>query len=526
MADLFPPIDPERVVLDAPIDAVTLFEDRAIVTRRGRMTLDAGRQRLVVSSVAPVLQDVSVRAELAEGHGAVTDARVQRALRARYAQHPEVVQATDKEIDNLRRARARSADDQQRAALRYTNVCRMLGQGATELPQDVAWGLVDGSDWKKTFETLFEKSRGLLRDAVNANIEQQKIAADLVNAIRRRQRLSRQSHGVAAWIELDIHLTVGGDVEIIIEYTTPNAMWRPSHAARLDTAAKTLTFTSSAAIWQRTGEDWSGVQIVCSTARSSLGTEPPLLNDDLLTAQRKSEEVNFAAREVAVQTTGPAGNAPAAPKVALPGVDDGGEVRNLTGAHRTDVPSDGDVVFVPLFSFESPATVQHVLMAEVDPKVFLKSTQQNTAAVPILAGPVELLRDSGAVGTSEVLFVAPNATFELGFGPQDELRIARDVYRKETEPTRLDKWTHHDQTIELYLSNLGAEGRTIQITERVPVSEVEEIRIHLDDTQSTTGYVLDEQGFCTWQFDLPGDEHRKLRLKWRLSVAPDITFSL
>lgn len=526
MTTLFPPIDPNRQLLDAPIERVTLFEDRATVTRRGQISLAAGRQRLYLPNLAPVMQDVSLRAEVSQGPAEVTNARVQRALRALQAQKPEEIQAADAEIKALRATLGKIQDDQRRATHRYGSVIKMLAQGAQELPEDVAWGLVDGDAWRQTFATLFQRSRDLLDQTVQAHRTQKDRLAELANAVQRRRQLSAQHHDMVAWVELDVSAEAAGVVEIIVEYTTPNAMWRPTHTARLDTADNSLSFTSSAAIWQRTGEDWRDVEIVCSTARASLGTEPPLLSDDLLQAKRKSDTVKLAAREVAVQSTGPSTEAAPPARVDLPGVDDGGEVRNLVAPRRADVLSDGHANIIPLFSFEADAEVRYVLMAEVTEAVFLKSTQRNTGTNAILAGPVELIRDAGSVGWSEVLFVTPGAAFELGFGPQDELRVFRESKTKEIAATRLDKWTHQDHFVRLYLSNIGGEPRMVQITERIPVSEVEEIKITLDDDKTSSGYTVNEQGFCTWETPLEGHDHKIVSLDWRLSVAPDVDFRL
>jgi len=50
-------------------------------------------------------------------------------------------------------------------------------------------------------------------------------------------------------------------------------LWRPLHEARLF-ADDRLLMSSSAVVWQNTGEDWSNVDLSFSTALSSLGVEP------------------------------------------------------------------------------------------------------------------------------------------------------------------------------------------------------------------------------------------------------------
>ena len=528
-APLFPPVDPARQPITAPITEVTLLEDRAIVRREGTVHLSGGgRHRLVLHGPSPLLQDVSLRVEVLEGSAAIADARTQRALRARHAEQPEALRALLEEERALRTSLTAAGDDGARAYARYLSVLRMIAQGIRELPDDVAWGLLRSDAWGETFDALFARARALRAELIDSTEEKQRLTDELGALLLRLRELRRRDYDTVAWIELDLVLPEGaGGPEaeaqrLAISYTVGSALWRPLHRAEL--RGDTLRFSTMAAIWQQTGEDWSGVQVVCSTARASLGIEPPLLADDLLKAKRKAEEVRLAARQVAVQQTGPGGSeAPDAPAgIDLPGVDDGGEVQNLRAPRPADVPSDGRLTTVPLSAFSAPAQREYVLMPELEEQVHLKSTQRNTGSTPILAGPVELIRDSGAIGWGEVLFVAPGAPFVLGFGPQDELRVHRQ--RREREKAdEIDKWTHRDVTVEVTLSNIGAAARTVQLTERIPVSEVEEVRIAVDDKRTTAGMALDAQnGFCRWSHTVPGDSISTVVLRWRLSTSPGV----
>ena len=80
-----PPLPTGVATLEAPVSSVTLLEDRAQVTRRGTVRVCAGQNRIVVHGVAPVLQDVSLRAEVLTGKSRVADVRIRRGLRIRTA---------------------------------------------------------------------------------------------------------------------------------------------------------------------------------------------------------------------------------------------------------------------------------------------------------------------------------------------------------------------------------------------------------------------------------------------------------
>lgn len=514
-------------VLEAPVRGVTLLEDRAQVTRQGTVRVRAGQNRVVVHGVAPVLQDVSLRAEILSGKARVADVRIRRGLRIRTVDKPERARELEERIEALKREYAQVLEDQARARARFERIHQHLLLGASELPVDAGWGMGMAAQWQDSFDTLFRKARQLRESALQATFTSERLAQELSNTRLQRVALDRVDHHVVSWLEADILAEADGEVEVRIDYVVPNALWRPLHTARL-LEGKRLQFTSAAAVWQNTGEDWKDVDLQFSTARSSLGTEPPVLQQDLLTAKKKSEAVVVQARQVQVQKAG-LGSAPAAggsrptgpSTVDLPGVDDGGETRNLKAPGKNTLPSDGRPNVIPLFSFEDETEATLVSFPELEPKAFLRAVARNTSSNPVLAGPVELLQDNGFVGWTQTLFVAPREKFELSFGPDDAVRVQREE-KKSNRQHHVSKWTEYITHITLYLSNLSGDARTVAVTERVPVSEIEHVKVELDEEKTTGSPVPDENGFYQWKVEVPANGHMVLGLRYKVSYAPGV----
>ncbi len=522
----FPGRNEDHHPLELPVREVTLLEDRAQICRRGTVTLEVGRNQLRIDGVAPVLQDVSLRGELVgDCRGAiVSDLRVRRAIRVRRDDEPEQIRELEAAIDEQLRQYAEASEDRERAEHRYGVVLEMLAKGAAEIPEDAAWGLVNRQVWADTFETLTKRAQDLLDVIAGRYFKQLDAAEEVEGLAEKRRAFDRRDVSFCAFIELDVISERGGEVELSVEYVVPNALWRPFHSARLE--GQTLRFCSRAAVWQNCGEDWRDVALSFSTARASLGTEAPLLDDDLLAAQRRSEKVVVERRQVAVQSTGLGREPQAAPlassAVDLPGVDDGGEVQNLKALGQATVVSNGLLNVVPVFEFEVEAQRELLCMPELAQKTFDKSVQANTSPYPILAGPVELVRDSGVVGWTQVLYVAPGERFELSFGHDDGLRVYR-TQKHESEVDAIDGWTHNDAWVTLYLSNLAGEEKALEVVERVPVSEIEHVQVKIDDQAcKPRPPKVDERGFCRWQVTLPPHGRETLCLAFRLSTAPEV----
>jgi uncharacterized protein (TIGR02231 family) len=517
----------QELTLDAPVSTVTLLEDRAQVRRIGKTLLNPGLWRIKVEPVAPVLSDKSLRAEFCQDSGLarIDDVRVRRQVLVKEEDRSQAIQALQAEMRDLLQSLNNITEDRQHQEHCFQLSKTILAQGLQELPVDALWGQFDLTSWQEQLFTLFKQLRDL-RAAISSSYRtQEQLNRQLDDLKAKASALSRPDVDCTARIEADLMIPQQGEYAIAFDYVVPNALWRPCHQARLLLDSKpTLSFRVDGCVWQRTGEDWNNVDLVFSTARASLGTEPPLLTDELLNVKEKSKRVVIQMREQKIQTAGlGAGEVPeTVPEtVTLPGVDDGGEVRNLRPAGKATVPSDGRPYRVPIFSFESEAQVEYVLMPEISCQVTLKTEQTNTAPFPILAGPVDLVRSSGLVGRTSVLFIAPGEKFALGWGPEAAVRVQRTKTReRKQEP--LTKWNTVTIKTKLFLSNIGAEPRTVKTTERVPVSELEQVRVEAISEKTTEGVQPDENGFCTWNFTLEPYSQLQASLVYRISAAPDV----
>ena len=528
----YPARDTEREPLGAPVDEVTLLEDRAQVRRIARTTLTRGQHKLFVEDVSPVIQDVSLRAKVTGGRAQIADIRIQRAIKARREHQPAEIRQIDDELRKLVARQRTIREDVARITNRAKKIKKIITLSTQEIPQDVAWGEDNAEAWGEDLERLFETHRKLVDQITTLHIELVEVERD--HSILRDKRLlmERPDQTFTAWLELDVVVDDDDEpITIQIDYVSPNAMWRPIHSARLD--GDVLSFTSKAALWQNTGEDWSDVQLVFSTAQSSLGTDPPLLEDDLLRAQRKQEDTTVQMREVALQSASvegagssgggsspPGGGGPTG--VELQGVDDGGDVQNIRAPQRATITSDGSPNFIDLFDFKALAELERLLVAELAPRVVLRAVQRNTSKLPLLAGPVELLIQGGPIGWTQTLFVAPGERFELGFGPDEALRVVRQARQLSDKKSPVDNWTHRVQRVELFLSNLGTEARELVIKERIPVSEIEKVKIEIEREKTSEGFELDEDGILVWRATLGPHTHATRKLEWTLSMAPDV----
>ncbi len=518
----------EGAVVAVPVVSVTLLEDRAAVTRKGRARLSPGRSRLKIADVSPVLADKTLTAVISgpADAGSVDDVRARRRW-VPPADRPEEVRRLEEELEALGREGERLSEDHERLDQASDRRRSALQMTLAEMLDDAGWGTGPDEGWGRRYRESVEAIEKLEADklALAHRIEDHERE---VSDLETRVAATREAAGRrAAWIEVDVTAPSSGDYEIRVDYVVPAACWRPAHAARLvpplgPGAPAAVAFECHAFAWQATGEDWSDVELRFSTQRTTRGAEPPRLETDTLSLQARAPQLAVSAREEAIQTTGP--QQPAGKATRLPGVDDGGETRTLPAPARATVPSDGRPHRIPLFRFETEAAVEPVAIPELVPAVLVKSTQTNRSPHPILAGPVDLVRDGGFAGRTTVLFVAPGARFDLSWGPEPEVRVRREAREVVHERGMLSAWEGREQRVSLRLSNLGPAEQRFTLRERVPVSEVEKVQVVPDAKETTRAAAPDADGFVRWNVKLPPFGTEKIELRYTLKIHKDVAW--
>jgi len=375
-------------------------------------------------------------------------------------------------------------------------------QGLRRVP--IAADDEDLDQWRSAFGQLDSARAVTLAQLEVALIERDQAE---IEAQQASQRLAAQGPQprYEAVIEIQIAANQPRPVAVELTYRTPCALWRPEHLAELqhseDTSDAKLTLTTFATVWQRTGESWPQVQLTLSTARPGRSASPPAIEDDILASRRKSFEerqrIVIESRDQDIATTGPDDGQRATTQ--MPGVDDGGQVLEFTATHSIDLPSTGEALRVPIHTCHMPAKVSRVLRPERSQVAHIRALANLDSDKALLAGPINVVSNGAMVGRSKGAFVAPGDAFELGFGSDDAIRVRRRVHNYRGESAITGNRTL-ESTVDIFITNLSKRHITIELTERIPVSEIGALTVTL---QEARGFQHDEKtGFLTARLSL------------------------
>lgn len=507
---------------------VTLYEDRAEVARKATVSLQAGAQWVAVGGVTPFVDDRSVQAKVAGQGVRVLAARVRR----RVTLEAEVGR---EEIDWLesaeRAARAKvSAAEQtcQRSeadARRLASLFRDWRKALSQVPLGAREAAI--AAWKSSYGALAEQ---LLASAL-ARLAARFDEADAREALARAQALLAQGKSTrplceaAVEVQLEAQAPAAG-VELTVTYRTPCALWRPEHLVRLTTDGDEarqgkVEVVTWATVWQRTGEAWEGVEAVFSTARPARAAVPPMLASDVLSMRRKTDEekktVHVELRDQAIAHAGADRGKRAVEE--MPGVDDGGLPLAFSPTSPVTLPSDGTPFRVEINRVSLDAAVARVLYPERSVVAHYQATATLADKVPLLAGPLRVARGAGLVGRARMNFVAPGEPFTLGFGPDDALRVRRALESKR-DTTMLTGTQKIERRVKLFLSNLSDVEKRVELTERIPVSEIGEVEIQLLESK---GFEHDaKDGFLKADVAVGARETKELLVKYEIRAKSNV----
>jgi uncharacterized protein (TIGR02231 family) len=528
-------VSSEQDLVPAPSRAarVTLFEDRAEVTRAAEVEIAAGASWIAVGGVSPFIDERSVQIKAAGEGVRVLSARVRFHTHHEKVLGREAIEALEAEERAARRryeamgkAYHRASQALQRAQALGASFCKLV----SEAPRGSGAEATIAS-LRAAIEAVDASAAAALRDGAAAR-EGRLVAHDELQRATLRLAEGRVEHPLhEAWIEVQLTSDAPRAVPLELTYRVPCALWRPEHLVRVAAAAPAagakapLEIVTFATAWQRTGEVWDDVAIRFSTARPARDATPPAITDDVLTQRRKTDQersrIEVDLREQAVMVAGLDRGGRAVDE--MPGVDDGGEPLLLSPAEKVSIASDGRPLRIEVGRVTVEATIDRVLFPEIARVAHLRATATLTRGGPLLAGPVRIARGQSLVGRARLDFVGKGEPFEVGLGTDDAVRVRR-AQTDQRETTPVTGTQKIKRAVKVYLSNLSSEARRVVVTERIPVSEIDDVEITLT---TAGGFRADgKDGFLHREVDLAANATQTLEIAYELRASSKVVLPM
>jgi uncharacterized protein (TIGR02231 family) len=514
------PAEATEMMILSKVDTVTVFPSGAEVARVFDVKVPEGSHVLVLADLPSAVVENSIRVE-GETSGGLeigsVDARPIVVKMPRQAGAPDDRELTDQ----------RTALD---GAIAAATTQKTLAENLSRLP--VAGGKHDGDapdmDWNALFELIGTRIGQAAKAVQDAQMKQR----DLDDQIKvLREKLQHEPPEDWQRTEVRIYVEASGPVEgrLRVRYQVTSASWQPIYDARLTTGGKnreaSLTIARRASISQETGEDWTDADLSLSTARPGGSTSAPDLATMKVMFRPEPRPLAQAAPMRRERAVGPMGGATKEEDDATPVTESQATVETMPYQTTFHIPQRVTVrsgvgqkkVFI------AAETPKPSLMVRSTPKkdatAFLHATFTHSSIAPLLPGEVSLYRDGIFIGRGQLPLIVQGEEEELGFGQDDQVKIARvELKRAKGESGIIAASNTDEQHYKITVKNLHDWIMPVTITDQIPVSDDEKIVIDLlpMTTEPTERNVDDKLGVLAWTYELKPQEEKEIKLSYEL----------
>ncbi|MBS0242314.1 MAG: mucoidy inhibitor MuiA family protein [Proteobacteria bacterium] len=524
------------------IDAVTVFPTGAEVIRLAKIKIPAGEHTVVIDHLPPTAVGGSVRVEgRATGRleiGSV-DTRRQLVPFGDPAAQASERRRIENEIEKARDEHAR-IDADVKAADAQKALISKLTELPTVSPAPGSTATAQQVDWSAIFTLVGTKLAEAERAQLDARVKLRQVE-------RRISDLEKQLAGLAPGqqqrtvVKVNVAADTDLDANLTIRYQVTNASWSPYYDARLSTgtkqAAPRLTLVRRASIQQRSGEDWTDVALELSTTRPGTGTAAPDLSPitvDYLPdtpppppapvaaaptvgAVRSAKRSIHMAEDAAVPAAAPAQFQAADERTATVEAAAFQAVFKVPG--KQTVTGNGEQKRVQLDTADIDPTLVVRTTPRLEAKAYLYAKIATPKTTPYLPGPVSLFRDGTFVGNGHLPQLTPGEEHELGFGPDDAVRVRHALIEEKRGESGILSSSKSDlRSFRVIVKNAHPQSVQLTVLDQIPVSQQQDIKVELTArTQPTRRDVDDKRGVLAWDQKLDADEERTFEYGYRVT---------
>jgi hypothetical protein len=536
--------------------AVTIYQNSALVTREVDVPEEAGAIELVVTPLPPQTVDSSLYSEGTDGL---------RVLTTRYRMRPiqedtrEDVRKKEAELKELQLAALKLQSDISVLQLNLQMLTKLEGFTSASLQHQTEKGALNSEAImalaKYVMENRATKSQTLveLQDHLRTNQEQTQFVQ------RQLQELAAGSSKTERDAVIIVDKKDPGAGKIRLNYLVNKASWKPQYKFRASKDnAKPIQLEYLAAIVQQSGEDWSNVDVILSTAEPMLNSAPPDLkmlevaaisrsagkpvadNPDISSnleafskgqgkvqeaAQnlRKQAQKDLNARdnrENAILNWNRAADLEQGCELLALKIEDVRRGRQMPGGSREgpsityrlnsklSMPSRNDEQVIEVTKLEMAPEYYYKAVPVLTTHVYRLANLTNKSEYVLLPGEANMYIGKDFVGRSELPLVAIGEQFTAGFGVDPQLQVQRQM----TDKTRTMQGDNQILKFEyrILISSYKSEPVKVQLWDRLPHAETEAVGVSLVKAQpeiSTDALYLRE--------NRPNN-----LLRWDLTVEP------
>ena len=489
--------------VSSTISEVTVYQDRARVTRVGSITLSQDETVLEFGGLPASLDEGSVEVSAkSSAHVTIQGIDVRQGFLTENA-NPQA---------ELLRRQLQQLEDQKRSLTSKKAVLEAKQQFFRDLSTGVGRsekGQPNPDDLRKLYSFYGDEFAALSESLLNLDTDARNLIPEIDRIKKELERLRTDAPKTNRKVLVSVKSDGPGTAEISIRYTVGGASWNSTYDARLDSNSGKIELVYDGMVRQRTGEDWQNVQLVLSTAQPSRNGQMPALNTDFVDYHQ----------EVLLQPTPAPGRRTLAMEPAPSPVYKADKAEavvrevGLSVSYQVSlpvtIPSDGEPHKTSVTVINLEGRPEYVATPKLDPSAFLKMHLTNSTQAILLPGKVNLFRDGEFVGSVDMKLVPAGSDFDLHAGRDDAIKIERkELVSKRSETGMINRKLIEEKKFQISLQDFRPVPVKLSLYDQVPVSKNAEIVVNQGAFSDKPSSIDKDSGKITWEVELKPKEKK------------------
>jgi uncharacterized protein (TIGR02231 family) len=512
------------------ITDVTVYQDRAVITRAITEKGKAGLQETIFKNIPLKTNPDSIRAK-----GFVTKDNSMKILDIRTEKNYTVT--TNEEIDTLKK----QIETEKKELLklnskktRINDLKKNLEVFAIITNKDVKENLNNGSfspkQWDDALSIYSTNTEKLDSDLFNTDEEIQKINERIKVLEDQYNRGMAGNNIYTLDVYVSYKLLKDGDITVLLNYSIKDAGWIPIYDCRCDLKSGNLSIEYFAKVYQNTGENWDNVNLTLSTARPDLSGQVPSISpweidyqEQILRKYRSKESPMAAPKATYAEEM--------EKKAEVPAMMDKSEERNeavvesqgfsieyaittkstvFSGKKETRVTISSGIDMKPEMSW--------TMIPRYDQNAFLTAKIKNQSTFTFLPGEMNLYVDDSFIGKSSIDMINPAEEFNLSLGRDP--RIKCEFKLESVEKSKIFSRNKEKRKYSIKITNNSNDEINLLIKDIIPKSiQTNKVSIKVNKIYPETKDI-DNNSIYKWNIKLTKNAKITLTEEWEIEY-PD-----
>lgn len=500
---------------DSKITHVTVFLNKAQVTREVKTRIAEGVTQLTIPGLSPQLDPASIQVS-GNGNFVLLGVTHQMNYLNELSTPARLVTLNDSLRDLQRQVQFETAQNQILEKEEQMIIANQKIGGADQnLPVNELKSMAD-----------FFRARLSEIAIAKLNLDEKiRMLNERLAKVQQQIRVINELHGRStSEIVVNLSASASTDANLTIKYLAANARWTPVYEVRGVNVTSPLKLFYHANVFQATGEDWKNVKLTLSTGNPSVGSVKPELHPWHLDFYQQPRTYYDKSR-AGVAADAPAQAMSEAVLQESSTVADYVQVNQeaITTSFDISIPytvnSTNQATAVDIGRYDLKSHFRYSSAPKLDPDAFLMAATAGWAELNLLPGEANVFFEGTFVGKTVIDPRSVRDTLFFSLGRDHRIVVKRQRIKDYNARAIIGLNQKESHGYEINIRNNKAEAITITVEDHIPVSTNNQIEVSLLDGGGAKFTPVD--GKLVWEITLKPNETRRLAYLFEVKYPKD-----